>query len=49
MLFNKKYDKFYIDIVIYFFKIFDFIVINDGFIGYGYIIEDFKKGFRYFL
>lgn len=31
------------------FKIFDLIVTNDGFTGYGYTTEDFKKGSRYFL
>lgn len=49
MLPNKKHDKSHTDIVIHSFKIFDLIVTNDGFTGYGYTTEDFKKGSRYFL
>lgn len=49
MLPNKKHDKSHTDIAIHSFKIFDLIVTNDGFTGYGYTTEDFKKGSRYFL
>lgn len=43
MLPNKKHDKSHTDIAIHSFKIFDLIVTNDGFTGYGYTTEDFKK------